>query len=187
MEEVEETTPNSVPHDVTVRFVVPYETKWGEYVLLSGNRGLLGAGSTCNGLKMSCRMGERGLEWETSVVVPDQYECEYHYTVYNEHSDRVIMKECTKHVLKVPASVAGSTIILSDSFQVCCPQTSFMCLVRAPQATCASRGEPYAGTEQRRKHLQVNSVQRCDLWWKPDGQASEPACRARPRHDYRAV
>lgn len=123
--EEDEASPNSVPQDgrrrgVTVRFIVPYHTKWGEYMLLSGNRGLLGAGSTYNGLKMSCRMGEgtRGLEWETSVVVPDQYECEYHYTVYNEHSDAVVMKECTKHVLEVPATVADTTIILDDTFQV---------------------------------------------------------------------
>ena len=121
MGEPEQSSPNSVPHDVTVRFIVPYETKWGEYVLLSGNRGLLGAGSAQNGLKMSCRMGDRGLEWETSVVVPDQYECEYHYTVYNEHTDAVVLKECTKHVLKVPASVAGTTIILADNFQVLLP------------------------------------------------------------------
>jgi hypothetical protein len=118
MGESEESSPNSVLPDVTVRFIVPYETNWGEYILLSGNRGLLGAGSTYNGLKMSCRAGERGLEWETSVVIPDQYECEYFYSVYNEHSDKLVLKECAKHSLKVPASVAGSTIILADNFQV---------------------------------------------------------------------
>lgn len=107
-----------VPHNVVVKFIVPYETKWGESVLLTGSRGLLGGGTIDRGLKMACASGPGGLLWETSLIVPDHYECEYNYVVYNEHSNQVVRRESSSHRLKVSASMAGSCLLITDHFKV---------------------------------------------------------------------
>jgi hypothetical protein len=104
--------------NVEVKFVVCYQTKWGEVLVLTGSRGLLGAGDVEKGIKMRCVQGHHGLFWEGSVVVPPGYECTYDYVVYNEHCDKLVLRESTHHELKVPRSAAGSCIMLSDTFQV---------------------------------------------------------------------
>lgn len=107
-----------VPSNVLVKFIVPYETKWGEILLLTGSRGLLGGGTIDKGLKMACASGPNGLLWETSLTVPDHYNCEYQYVVYNEHSHKVVRRESSSHHLKVSASLAGSCLLITDHFKV---------------------------------------------------------------------
>lgn len=105
-----------VPPNVTVKFVVPYETKWGEILLLTGPRGLLGGGTIDKAPRMSCCPRPCGLLWETSLVVPDQYASDYQYVVYNEHSNHIVKWESSLHRLKVPASMAGSCLLITDHF-----------------------------------------------------------------------
>lgn len=107
-----------VPPNVIVKFIVPYETTWGQIVLLTGSRGLLGGGTIERGLKMACASGPGGLLWETSLIVPNHYECEYEYIVYNEHSNQVVRRESSSHYLKVSASMAGSCLLIKDHFKV---------------------------------------------------------------------
>jgi hypothetical protein len=107
-----------VSNNVTVKFIVPYETNWGEMLVLTGSRGLFGAGNVDRGLKMSCVKGPNGLLWETTVVLPDRYKCDYRYVVYNEHSGQVLLEESVSHQLDLPKSLAGSCLLLSDTFQV---------------------------------------------------------------------
>jgi hypothetical protein len=106
--------------DVEIKFVVPYETKWGEYLVVTGSRGLLGAGDVHRGLKMKCRHGHRGLIWEASQSFPPLYDCFYHYVVVEESSGEVIRRESSQHKLFVEPSTAGACIMLSDCFQVSC-------------------------------------------------------------------
>eukprot|EP00892_Ulva_mutabilis_P010973 jgi/Ulvmu1/8248/UM041_0059.1 len=106
-----------VAPNVVVRFLIPFDTKWGEVLLLTGSRGLLGGGTIDKGLKMSCSSGPCGLLWETSLVVPDHYECDYRYVVYNEHCNQVVKRESASHHLKVPASMAGSCLLITDQFK----------------------------------------------------------------------
>lgn len=107
-----------VPPKVVVKFIVPYETRWGEILLLTGSRGLLGGGNIDKGLRMACATGPNGLLWETSLIVPDHYNCDYKYVVFNEHSNQVIRRESASHHLKVSASMAGSCILITDQFKV---------------------------------------------------------------------
>lgn len=105
---------------VEVKFVVAYETKWGEAVAVTGSRGLLGAGEVERGVRMKCTHGCHGLLWEACVTVPPRYACDYHYVVVDEQSGAVIRRESGQHQLVVEPGAAGSCIMLSDHFQVRC-------------------------------------------------------------------
>lgn len=104
--------------NVELRFSVGYKTKWGEVVVLTGSRGLLGSGDLDKGIKLRCVHGHDGLSWHGSVIVPPGYECSYQYVVYNEHTGTVVLRETTPHELSIPRSAAGSCIMLADTFHV---------------------------------------------------------------------
>jgi hypothetical protein len=106
--------------DVEIKFVVAHETKWGEYLVVIGSRGLLGAGDVNRGLKMRCTHGHRGLIWDATQNFPPGYECDYQYVVVNENSGRVVRGESSHHKLVVEPSSAGACVMLSDRFQVLC-------------------------------------------------------------------
>jgi Starch binding domain len=107
-----------ISNNVTVKFLVPYETKWGENLIVLGSRGLLGAGVIEKGIPMSCAQSPQGLMWQASIMVPEGYECTYKYVVWNEHKGAHVTEECTPHELSIPHHLAGSCVLLSDQFQV---------------------------------------------------------------------
>ena len=105
--------------NVEIKFVVSYETTWGENVFLSGSRGLLGAGDVRKGIRMHCVQAPQGLSWVANLQVPPGYECSYEYVVYNDHEQKVIARESEQHQLLVPRSCPGACIMLCDHFRVC--------------------------------------------------------------------
>ena len=106
--------------NVEVKFVVSYNTAWGQTLIVTGSRGLLGAGDVGKGIKMHCVQAQHGLSWVGSVTVPPGYGCTYRYVVYDEHSGEVVARESSPHELYVSRTSAGSCIMLSDQFQVRC-------------------------------------------------------------------
>jgi Starch binding domain len=107
-----------ISSNVTVKFLVPYETKWGENLIVVGSRGLLGSGAIDKGIPMTCTQGPAGLMWGASVMVPEGYECTYKYVVWNEHQGTHVTEECAPHVLSVPRPLGGTCVLVSDQFQV---------------------------------------------------------------------
>lgn len=102
---------------VVLRFCVQYDTVWGESLVLSGGRGLLGEWDVHRGIRMACSQTAEGCAWHCAVDVPLGYESMYTYVVINE-AQQVVHKEVYPHSLAVPETAApGDVLQISDSFQ----------------------------------------------------------------------
>ena len=105
---------------VTLKFSVNYNTVWGEYLVLSGDRGLLGEWDVHRGIQMTCTEGADGCTWEASIDVPDNYDFMYTYVVATD-GNHVVHKELYPHALTLPGATnpKGVVIQIIDTFQVC--------------------------------------------------------------------
>lgn len=103
-----------------LHFMLPYETQWGQNVVISGARGLLGGGDVRKGIRMECtHEAVHGLVWQASMTVPSLYDFSYTYVVVNDREEpEVITAEAEQHHLSVPACSPGTTICVNDTFQV---------------------------------------------------------------------
>lgn len=125
-----------------LHFMLPYETQWGQNVVISGARGLLGGGDVRKGIRMECtHEAVHGLVWQASMTVPSLYDFSYTYVVVNDREEpEVITAEAEQHHLSVPACSPGTTICVNDTFQVrhrsppSNQEESFLCMW--PRACC---------------------------------------------------
>jgi hypothetical protein len=104
--------------NVEVRFAVAYNTAWGESVLVTGSRGLLGAGDVRKAVKLECVQAQAGLSWVGSLKVPPGYACTYRYVVFNEEQGKIVAEERDLHDLYASRKLAGRCMMLSDQFKV---------------------------------------------------------------------
>ncbi|KAI8466522.1 MAG: cytosolic 4-alpha-glucanotransferase [Monoraphidium minutum] len=105
---------------IHLHFRVPYMTKWGQSVSLSGTGALLGNLDFSKGVEMACRHERDDLIWEALVSLPWQPEYKYRYAVVTHGDDGrpVVEREetVTRRVVLPPQMENGDVIDLSDTW-----------------------------------------------------------------------
>lgn len=72
---------------VTLHFTVPYNTVWGQNILLTGSGALLGGLQWSRARNMTCHHEKDALVWEATVVLPWKPFYTYKYALVRQALD----------------------------------------------------------------------------------------------------
>lgn len=104
---------------VSLSFRLPYYTKWGESILVSGSQPLLGSWDVKKGLLLSPFHQGNELIWYATVTVPHGFECEYSYYLVDDDRHVLRWESGNRRKVQLPESVQGAEAIeLRDLWQV---------------------------------------------------------------------
>ena len=105
---------------VNVRFKLPYNTVWGQNLMILGSDPLLGTWAVKQGQWMTPHHEGDLLLWQVLVSVPEHFESEYSYCLVDEKLNVLKWEAGNRRVLTLPEGLlSDATVEIHDLWQVC--------------------------------------------------------------------
>ncbi|XP_024395916.1 4-alpha-glucanotransferase DPE2 [Physcomitrium patens] len=110
---------------LNILFKLPYNTQWGQNLMIIGSDALLGAWVVEKGQRLMPRQEGDVLVWEVSISVSERFETEYNYVVVDDRFRGLRRESGARRVLSLPEGLSnGATVEVHDLWQDS-PETLF--------------------------------------------------------------
>lgn len=104
---------------LNILFKLPYNTQWGQNLMIIGSDALLGAWVVEKGQRLMPRQEGDVLVWEVSISVSERFETEYNYVVVDDRFRGLRRESGARRVLSLPEGLSnGATVEVHDLWQV---------------------------------------------------------------------
>ncbi|KAG5556044.1 hypothetical protein RHGRI_006613 [Rhododendron griersonianum] len=109
---------NKGTKSVGLSFRIPYNTQWGQSLVVCGSESVLGSWNVKRGLALSPQHQGDELIWRGSTAVPAGFECEYSYYVVDDDRNVLRWEAGKKRKLVLPDGLRnGEVVELHDLWQ----------------------------------------------------------------------
>lgn len=109
---------NKGTKSVRLSFRIPYNTQWGQSLVVCGSESVLGSWNVKRGLVLSPHHQGDELIWHGSTVVPAGFGCEYSYYVVDDDRNILRWEAGKKRKLVLPDGITdGEVVELHDLWQ----------------------------------------------------------------------
>lgn len=104
---------------VNVSFRLPYNTHWGQSLLVCGSEAVLGSWNVKKGLLLNPVHQGDELVWTGGVAVPSGFGCEYNYYVVDDDKNVLRWEVGKRRKLLLPEGIQdGEVVEFHDFWQV---------------------------------------------------------------------
>ncbi|XP_039000486.1 4-alpha-glucanotransferase DPE2-like [Hibiscus syriacus] len=109
---------SSSTKSVKITFRIPYNTEWGQSLLVCGSAPMLGSWDVKKGLLLSPVHEGDELIWTRTIAVPGQFNCDYRYYVVDDARNVLRWEMGNKRSFSLPPFCQGGQIVeLHDFWQ----------------------------------------------------------------------
>eukprot|EP00850_Spirogloea_muscicola_P013966 SM000097S24819 [mRNA] locus=s97:544160:552835:+ [translate_table: standard] len=152
---------------VNLRFKLPYYTKWGQNLMISGSDPLFGAYTLKRSVWMTPQHDGDDLVWQALVSVPATLHLEYRYCLVSEGPAVIKWEAGSPRRLALPAGLPdGSTVDILDTWQASQPGSRYPLkqgTAAANAAVCLMSGVKVKSTVSTAEGLGIESELNLEL------------------------